>query len=59
MRRIANFILDWHKHGSVQVLIIVDGKAYYQERGKEAVIYPLAMAYIEVTMAERIGRIWA
>ena len=30
--------MDWHKHGSVQVLIIVDGQAYYQERGKDAVI---------------------
>lgn len=34
----ANSTLDWHKHSSVQVLIIVDGKAYYQERGKEPVI---------------------
>lgn len=34
----ANSTLDWHKHGSAQVLIIVDGKAYYQERGKEPVI---------------------
>lgn len=34
----ANSTPDWHKHGSVQVLIIVDGEAYYQERGKEAVI---------------------
>lgn len=34
----ANSTLDWHKHGSVQVLIIVEGEAYYQERGKEAVI---------------------
>ena len=34
----ANSTLDWHKHSSVQVLIIVDGEAYYQERGKEAVI---------------------
>lgn len=34
----ANSTLDWHKHGSVQVLIIVDGEAYYQERGKEPVI---------------------
>lgn len=34
----ANSTLDWHKHGSVQVLIIVDGQAYYQERGKEPVI---------------------
>lgn len=34
----ANSTLDWHKHGSVQILIIVDGQAYYQERGKEPVI---------------------
>ena len=34
----ANSTLDWHKHSSVQVLIIVDGKAYYQERGKDPVI---------------------
>ncbi|SHG59219.1 cupin domain-containing protein [Flagellimonas flava] len=31
----ANSTLDWHKHSSAQVLIIVDGEAYYQERGKE------------------------
>lgn len=34
----ANSTLDWHKHSSVQVLIIVDGQAYYQERGKKPVI---------------------
>lgn len=34
----ANSTLDWHKHGSAQVLIIVNGEAYYQERGKEPVI---------------------
>lgn len=34
----ANSTLDWHKHTSVQVLIVVDGEAYYQERGKEPVI---------------------
>lgn len=34
----ANSTLDWHKHTSVQVLIIVDGQAYYQERGKEPVV---------------------
>jgi quercetin dioxygenase-like cupin family protein len=34
----ANSTLDWHKHSSVQVLIIVDGEAYYQERGKDPVI---------------------
>ena len=34
----ANSTLDWHKHGSAQVLVIVDGQAYYQERGKEPII---------------------
>lgn len=34
----ANSTLDWHKHSSAQVLIIVNGEAYYQERGKEPII---------------------
>ncbi len=34
----ANSTLDWHKHSSAQVLIIVDGEGYYQERGKEPMI---------------------
>lgn len=34
----ANSTLDWHKHASPQVLIIVDGEAYYQERGKDPVV---------------------
>lgn len=34
----ANSTLDWHKHSSAQVIIVVDGEAYYQERGKEAII---------------------
>ena len=34
----ANSTLDWHKHGSAQDLIIVDGEDYYQERGNEPVI---------------------
>ena len=34
----ANSTLDWHKHSSPQVLIIVEGEAYYQERGNHAVI---------------------
>lgn len=34
----ANSTLDWHKHSTAQVLIIVEGEAYYQERGKEPVI---------------------
>lgn len=34
----ANSTLDWHTHETPQVLIIVDGEGYYQERGKEPVI---------------------
>ena len=34
----ANSTLDWHKHATAQVLIIVDGEAYYQERGNVPVI---------------------
>ncbi|MCU0358255.1 MAG: cupin domain-containing protein [Cyclobacteriaceae bacterium] len=34
----ANSTLDWHKHATPQVIIVVEGEAYYQERGKEPVI---------------------
>lgn len=34
----SNSTLDWHKHGSIQVLIYVEGEGYYQERGKEPII---------------------
>ncbi|MCL6274299.1 cupin domain-containing protein [Muricauda sp. 2012CJ35-5] len=34
----ANSTLDWHKHSSPQVLIIIEGEAYYQERGKRAIV---------------------
>lgn len=34
----ADSTLDWHKHSTGQVLIIVEGEGYYQERGKEVVI---------------------
>ena len=34
----ANSTLDWHKHGTVQVLIVIAGTGYYQEKGKEALI---------------------
>ena len=33
-----NSTLDWHKHSTPQVIIIVDGKGYYQERGKEVIV---------------------
>ncbi|MCF7559715.1 cupin domain-containing protein [Sabulilitoribacter multivorans] len=34
----ANSTLDWHKHTTPQVIIIVEGEGYYQERGKEPII---------------------
>lgn len=34
----ANSTLDWHTHSTPQVLIIVDGEGYYQEKGKEPII---------------------
>ncbi|OAV45171.1 cupin domain-containing protein [Lewinella sp. 4G2] len=34
----ANSTLDWHRHATAQVLVIVEGEAYYQERGKDPVI---------------------
>ena len=33
-----NSTLDWHIHATVQVIIVVEGEGYYQERGKEPVI---------------------
>jgi quercetin dioxygenase-like cupin family protein len=33
----ANSTLDWHKHSTPQVLIIVEGEGYYQEKGKEPI----------------------
>ncbi|MBT8191701.1 MAG: cupin domain-containing protein [Saprospiraceae bacterium] len=33
-----NSTLDWHKHTTAQVLIVVEGVGYYQERGKEPVL---------------------
>ncbi len=34
----ANSTLDWHYHASTQVLIVVEGEGYYQERGKDPVL---------------------
>jgi len=33
----ANSTLDWHKHSGVQVLIIISGEGYYQEKGKDPI----------------------
>lgn len=34
----ANSTLDWHKHATPQVLLIIEGEGYYQERGKAPII---------------------
>lgn len=34
----ANSTLDWHYHTSTQVLIVVEGEGYYQERGKDPIL---------------------
>jgi quercetin dioxygenase-like cupin family protein len=34
----ANSTLNWHKHTDQQVLIVVSGKGYYQEKGKQPVL---------------------
>lgn len=33
----ANSTLDWHKHSGPQILIIVEGEGYYQEKGKQPI----------------------
>ena len=34
----ADSTLDWHKHSTGQVLIVISGKGFYQERGKEVIV---------------------
>lgn len=34
----ANSTLNWHNHTDQQVLIIVSGKGYYQEKGKQPIV---------------------
>ncbi|MGK7391346.1 MAG: cupin domain-containing protein [Candidatus Cyclobacteriaceae bacterium M2_1C_046] len=50
----ANSTLDWHKHSYVQVLIIVDGQAYYQERGK----YPIILKQGDVIKCPKETEHW-
>ncbi len=33
-----NSTLDWHKHTTAQVVIVVEGEGYYQERGKKPIV---------------------
>ncbi|WP_445386161.1 cupin domain-containing protein [Robiginitalea sp. IMCC44478] len=50
----ANSTLDWHKHATPQVLIIVEGRGYYQERGKE----PITMKEGDVIKCEKETEHW-
>jgi quercetin dioxygenase-like cupin family protein len=50
----ANSTLDWHKHSTPQVLIIVEGEGYYQERGKE----PIRMKVGDVIKCEKEIEHW-
>jgi len=50
----ANSTLDWHTHSTAQVLIIVDGEAYYQERGKD----PLILKVGDVIKCEKDTEHW-
>ena len=34
----SNSTLNWHKHTDRQVLIVVSGKGYYQEKGKQPIV---------------------
>ena len=34
----ANSTLNWHKHTDQQVLIVISGKGYYQEKGKQPIV---------------------
>ena len=50
----ANSTLDWHKHETPQVLIVVEGIGYYQERGKE----PMLMKVGDVIKCEKNVEHW-
>ncbi|NVJ64472.1 MAG: cupin domain-containing protein [Flavobacteriaceae bacterium] len=50
----ANSTLDWHYHTSVQVLIVVDGEGYYQEKGKD----PIRMKTGDVIRCEKETEHW-
>ncbi|MEN8788814.1 MAG: cupin domain-containing protein [Flavobacteriaceae bacterium] len=50
----ANSTLDWHKHSSPQVIIVVEGEGYYQERGKD----PIRMKIGDVIRCEKETEHW-
>ena len=50
----ANSTLDWHDHTTPQVLIVVEGEGYYQERGKD----PIRMRVGDVIRCEKETEHW-
>lgn len=50
----ANSTLDWHKHELPQIIIVVEGVGYYQERGKE----PILMKVGDVIKCEKETEHW-
>ena len=50
----ANSTLDWHKHSSPQVIIVVEGEGYYQERGKD----PIRMMVGDVIKCDKETEHW-
>lgn len=50
----ANSTLDWHKHAAVQVLIVLEGEGYYQERGK----HPIRMKAGDIIKCEEGTEHW-
>ena len=50
----ANSTLDWHKHASPQILIVVEGEGYYQERGKD----PIRMKAGDVIKCDKETEHW-
>ncbi|MCE2613837.1 cupin domain-containing protein [Flavobacteriaceae bacterium D16] len=50
----ANSTLDWHKHASPQILIVVEGEGYYQERGKD----PIRMRIGDVIKCDKETEHW-
>jgi quercetin dioxygenase-like cupin family protein len=50
----ANSTLDWHYHSAVQVLIVLEGSGYYQERGKA----PIRMKTGDIIRCEKQTEHW-
>lgn len=50
----ANSTLDWHYHSSAQVLIVVEGEGYYQEKGKA----PVRMKTGDIIRCEKETEHW-